>query len=421
MIGTDRVRLVAILAASLFALVSGVVATRLVNVQTADTPRYQRLAENLSTRGVFSSCPHPPLHPELQRVPGYPVFLMVLQRLGIGYDSGISCAQALLHALAVLAVAGLAPRYPVAVAWAFALYPNSLILSIRLMSEGLSEFLLVTGLLLCARSSRPTAQRTTLLALGGLILSALSLTRPIYLFFPAALALGGVVIRRFGVSGAWSRRDLLVVFLCGTLPVVPWVVRTSRIAGRPMPLALNFLGPNLWLATWEYRVSYHDLEYRLFQPDDPRNQGVSMDLNECDPAKNLKESDHARHIARRRILDNPGAYLLESVWRSIRVWLTWEITEPTSQCVRWVSPFLRYTSILILGLGLIGAWLLRRQPIPILTLIIPCLYLSILHMPLHISGRYTHPARGLLIALAVYALGAFLSSKRQDSPTPERV
>ena len=415
LLNSKRSGVPAILAASLFTLVVGTVAARRIDVRTADTPRYQRLAENIDERGDFSSCATPPFHPEIQRVPGYPVFLALLRRFGITSNTGIATAQALLHALAVLAVAGLAPRHPVVVAWVFALYPYSLVISLKLASEGLSEFLLLWGLIFVAWAVRSHPQRTSLFVLGGLTLSALTFTRPVFLFLPVTLGLALGLWRQFCPSPKFTRRGVFIFILCGTLPAASWSARTSWITGRLMPPSLNWIGTNLWLATWDYRASYHDLEYNIFRREDNRNEGVIMDLNECNPVENLAASDHAREVAVRRIRRNPGTYLLESLWRSLRVWLTWEISEPSSRNLAWASHWLRYSSILILSLGLAGAWLLRRDLTATVTITLPCIYISAIHMPLHVSGRYSHPARGLVLILAVYALSAVV---RRCRPWP---
>mgnify|MGYP000880866204 CR=1 FL=1 len=401
-----------IIGAALTSIVLGCFVAGRIDVKTADTPRYRRLAMNLVRHGVFSSCEAPPYQPEIQRVPGYPVFLALLGRVGVRSDRAIATSQVGLHALVVLVIGSLLPSHRVVTAWVFALYPYSLVLCVRLMSEGLTEFVLVAGLCCLAQAVARERSRLVWYAAAGLWLAALTLTRPIYLFMPAVLALGAAFLGRGEAHRRWTRLELIVFVAFGTLPGAAWAVRTSEIARRPLPLALNWAGSNLWLATWEYRIAYEDLEGALFSRDDPRNEGVTMDLNECDSDLNLAESDHARDVAVRRIREAPGRYVMECLWRSVRVWLTWEITAAGGRAMRWASPILRYTSITILALAVAGSWFARRQVNVALTLTIPCIYISILHMPIHVSGRYSHPARGLLIALAVLAVTTIFRSLR---------
>lgn len=409
-----------ILGASLFALGAGLVCARTIRLETLDSDRYRRLADSLATRGAFSACAHVPAHPEIQRVPGYPVFLVILRSLGVRSNHGVAKVQAVLHAIAVLAIARLAPRYPAATAWIFAVYPYSWYMNVKIMAEGLSEILLLLALVCIAQSASTPAWRRGLMSLGGLFLAALSLTRPVFLFLPLCIGAGALAWRWRVGPLQWSRRELALLVVCGILPLVPWAVRTSRVAGRPMPLALNYIGYNMWLATWDYRASSSDLETRLLDPRDPRNLGVTYS-EECDPAKNLAESDHARRIAVARIRQDPVRYLLECLWRTIRIWLTWEITEPGVEGFRYLSLLLRYSSAALLALGIAGAWLVRREAVAVLTLIVPIVYVSAIHSIMHVSGRYSHPARGLLIALAVSALGAAVAAlHRRGRPEPAR-
>jgi 4-amino-4-deoxy-L-arabinose transferase-like glycosyltransferase len=191
------------------------------------------------------------------RAPGYPLFLA-----GVYGAAGLAdrfaaarLVQALLGAAlapltAMLALRlGLSRRAALLAGGIVALYPILLFYPLALASENLFFLLLLAGtiLLLDAIENRRTAAALA----AGLLLGLATLTRStLAAFLPlGALAIG---IRSGGAlpgrRGAFLRRA--IVFSAAVcLVIVPWTVRNSLVAGRPVFIE-NSLGYNLF-------VSYH--------------------------------------------------------------------------------------------------------------------------------------------------------------------
>jgi len=196
------------------------------------------------------------------------------------------------------------------------------------------------------------------------------------------------------------------------------IARSSAIAGRPLPLAMNWSGYNLYLATMDYRVDKDKFESGEYFID--FGDSVSI-LDQWDLNKVLHQNDAYQKLAIERIKADPALFFAESLWRTVRVWLTWEIVESSNKNLRWLSPFLLVTTVLMFSLGLVGAWLLRHDAVSTLTLCLPCIYVSAMHAFLHVSGRYSAPARGILLILAVHAFLTILyriAGRNQNQPAP---
>ena len=201
---------------------------------SGDTASYLEPGRNLLLHGRFVTAGLP----EIDRTPGYPLFLAVASLPGTAIAAVV---QVILSAFSVILVWRLAravfdeERVALLSAWLFAFEPISVIYSVRLLSETLFLALLLPSLERLAVFLRDRRLRE--LAFAGLWLAAATFVRPVSYYLPAALALGlFLVVAR--VPGLPPQRQRPVA---GD-PGLRWKA--------PLVLLLSVLP---WLAAWQLR------------------------------------------------------------------------------------------------------------------------------------------------------------------------
>jgi hypothetical protein len=193
-----------------------------------DTASYLEPGRNLLLHGVYASGGLP----EIDRTPGYPVFLMLTGMftgnvlLSVMTQIGLSLLSLLLIRRIAERVFDSEPAGMIA-AWFYAVEPVSIMYSVRLMPETLFVFLLLLVIdrllvFLSTYQLRP-------LCLAGLSLATATYVRPVsyYLVIPLAMALVIVVPRGNGLR--WKAPAVLL------LTVVPllagWQIRNRFETG----------------------------------------------------------------------------------------------------------------------------------------------------------------------------------------------
>jgi 4-amino-4-deoxy-L-arabinose transferase-like glycosyltransferase len=201
---------------------------------TYDSDGYDRRAMNLLRYGVFSSDRTPPLTPDLDRTPVYPVMLA-----GVFAVAGHSPAAAILFQILLGSVTalltyglsrelGLSARVGILAALIVALDPLSIMTANYLLTETLFTLLLVGSVWAMVRYWNTGDSRWLLLA--TILVALTSLTRPISQFLPLALLPLFVLAARKG-----RRRTLLAagaVFAVLSLALTyTWAYRNYRQTG----------------------------------------------------------------------------------------------------------------------------------------------------------------------------------------------
>ncbi len=208
--------------------------------QMYDSAHYLTLSENLSTHNVFSRALQAPFYPDLARTPGYPVFLLFLQSIGIPLIA-VACIQSLLAAIVPVLMFDLlrtrlhrARGALIAVSLLF-IDLSVLLFAPYILTDGL--FYVVFALLLWSllRESEPTKTNfTKTVILPALLTGCLVLIRPIALFLPLLLI----------VWWLYQRKNLRAVvvgaFLVFALPG-GWAVRNYAKFGT---FSMSSMGPN---------------------------------------------------------------------------------------------------------------------------------------------------------------------------------
>ena len=113
-------------------------------------------------------------------------------------------------------------RFALWPALAYALWPPAVYLSARVLSEPLSQALLLGGVA-CLLSSSPRLSGRTGAVLGGALAGLAVLARPGTVFAAGALAFG-----------AGSRRRALAYGVAFVAALAPWVIRNAALHGRPL-------------------------------------------------------------------------------------------------------------------------------------------------------------------------------------------
>jgi hypothetical protein len=195
-------------------LVAALARTGTSVITSGDTASYLEPGRNLLFYGRF----YTGMFPEIDRTPGYPLFLAIVSLPGAAIAA---LAQVILSVFTVVLVWRLAravfaeDRIALAAAWFVAFEPVSIIYSVRLLPETL--FLVLLLLSLERLAIFLSGRRLRILAVAGLWLAAATFVRPVSYYLPAALALGlfAVLARVPGLR--WKAPAVLL------LSVLPWL------------------------------------------------------------------------------------------------------------------------------------------------------------------------------------------------------
>lgn len=182
--------------------------------------------------------------PELDRTPGFPLFLLVT---GMARGSVLVCliCQVVVSVLSLLLVARIARRVfgsdraGVVAAWCYALEPLSIVSSARVMPETL--FVLLILCLLERLTAYFEGRRLLAVVCAGFALAAATFVRPVSYYLVWPLALGLILVGPFGIatpgrSGNAERRFSGVRLLAGLAAATLLVISTVP-----------------WLAAWQLR------------------------------------------------------------------------------------------------------------------------------------------------------------------------
>ena len=231
----------ALLAAALVRSGTGVIAS-------GDTASYLEPGRNLLLHGRFWTAGAP----EIDRTPGYPLFLAVASLPGSAFAA---LAQVILSAFTVVLVWRLAhavfgeERIALAASWIFAFEPVSVVYSVRLLSETLFLALFLLSMERLAVFLRERSLRE--LAAAGIWLAAATYVRPVSYYLPMALAVGSIAVLA-RIPGLPPQRQRPIAGDPGMPPQ-----RHRPVAGDPgmrwKAPAVLLLSVLPWLAAWQLR------------------------------------------------------------------------------------------------------------------------------------------------------------------------
>lgn len=207
---------------------------------TDDSIQYLTIAENMSSKGIFSQSYSEPYVEDVQRTPGYPVFLLAL-------GSFIPLVLVVQHLLVLwtgyllyrLLHRYVRKRVARTGAFIFLFQPYPMIFASMVLSETLFIFLLVGALSFFLRWYERVKFLDLVLAL--LLLCLAMYVRP--LGYPLLWAAGALALLKLFFRRRWQMiPGLAVVLFLPALLIGPWMYRNKKITGRYMVSSMGSMG-----------------------------------------------------------------------------------------------------------------------------------------------------------------------------------
>ena len=413
--------------------------------QWSDQDGYRRLGQVLATTGKFTRFPDAPTFvPEVLRTPLYPLFVATVYRIFGVRQLPVALAQTLvfvLVCLTVYAIVRLVASEPIALgaAAATALFPPIPYFGALVMTEVLTTLLFTVSMWLAVSALRDKGLSRFVLL--GVLLALTTLSRPVFVLFPFALAAMGLIV--FPLLGVRERPRIgqwAVTIAAFALAMAPWFTYNYVTLGRFTLSPAGGVGRGLWegswQATWSGRLQ-NELTHLADDIDDraelDRRVNAIADREQL-PAAPMLEYVHqwedirliwteptdpyARAVARVKADQEYGRVALENMRRDSPVHLVKRLSR--GLFILWAGeiPF-RYSEIntlspwiirvcwgvqaVIVLLALWGGFALCRRGRmgEGLILLAPILYVSAVHFPLLTEARQSLPAQPTLLALAV--------------------
>ncbi len=380
------------------------------------------------------------------RAPGYPLLLAPMIRLFDGpsvvWAARIeSCLFGVLTVLAVAWWAGIVfgPRAAWIAGLITALYPEAVVISVPVLSEGPFCLLVAVNLALwtaawksavgwdqrapasagppegglsprwwaCARlGSLVPSYLLTLLT--GVTAAAATLIRPSWLLFlPFAAACS--MFR----SPCHHGPRYAAIMLAGFIAVMlPWWARNYRITGHFVPTTLQ-VGASLYDGLNPQANGASDMrfvpEFEAAQRKSDAENAVSGDFE-------YRLDRRLRQAAWNWACSNPLRVMQLAGIKLLRIWNFWP-NEPTFSA--WpVRLVVLVTYVPLMFVAGLGAWRFNRRGWPIVLCWLPAVYFSLLHMVFVSSIRYRQPALLGLIVLAAGCLADFAPQSRKTAACP---
>jgi 4-amino-4-deoxy-L-arabinose transferase-like glycosyltransferase len=294
------------------------------NTAWSDQAGYRRLGQVLAETGKFTRFPDAPRFvPEVIRTPAYPVAVAVLYRFFGTGQLPVALAQTVLFVLICLLTYAIAREFvseslATAAAAVTALFPPIPYFGALVMTEVWTTALFTVSMWAAVRAYRQ--DRVAPFAWLGFLIGVTTLSRPVFILFPVALAAIGVIVlpvlRVRPRPGASRWFAMLAVF---AVTMLPWFTYNFVTIGRLTLSPAGGIGRGLWEGSWQATWSGR-LQNELTQLADAIDDRAELDRA-------------VERVAAREHL--PAGPMLEYVhqWEDIR--LIW--TEPADPYERAVS------------------------------------------------------------------------------------
>ena len=413
--------------------------------QWTDQDGYRRLGQVLAETGKFTRFPDAPTYvPEVLRTPLYPLFVATVYRLFGTRQLPVALAQTLvfvLVCLVVYAVTRLVASESIAVAAAAvtALFPPIPYFGALVMTEVLTTLLFTVSMWLAVSALRDKG--LVRFAWLGVLLALTTLSRPVFVLFPFALAAVGLIL--FPLVGVRERPRVAqwtVTIAAFAMTMAPWFTYNYVTLGRFTLSPAGGVGRGLWEGSWQATWSGR-LQNELTHLADDIDDRAELDrrvtavaAREQLPVEPMLEYVHqwedirliwtaptdpyARAVARVTADQEYGRVALENIRHDRPAHLVKRLSR--GLFILWAGeiPF-RYSDIntlppwiirvcwavqgVLFVLALYGGYsLCRRGRVrEDLILLAPILYISAVHFPLLTEARQSLPAQPTLLALAV--------------------
>ena len=421
-----------------------------VQTQWTDQDGYRRLGQTLAATGKFTRFPDAPVFvPEVLRTPLYPMFLAPLYRLFGFRQLPVALAQTAVFVLICVTVWAIArrvasERLALGAAAATALFPPIPYFGALVMTEVLTTLLFTLSMWLAvsALADRGLPKYAGLGALLGLT----TLSRPVFVLFPCALAAVGLVL--FPLLGVRARPRLsqwAVMLAVFGLTMAPWFTYNYVTLGRFTLSPAGGVGRGLWEGSWqatwsgrtqnelthladdiddraeldrrvadvasrerlpagpmlEYVHQWEDIRLIWTEPVDPLERAIAR----------VKADEEYRRVGIANIRRDAPAHLIKRLARGVFILWAGEIPFRYSAINTLPPAVIRACWAIQAAIFLIaiagGLALCRRGRLAEgLVLLAPILYTTAVHFPLLTEARQSLPAQPVVLLLAAIGIAA---------------
>ena len=415
--------------------------------QWPDQDGYRRLGAVLAATGKFTRFPDArPFVPEVIRTPVYPLFLATIYKFAGMRQLPVALAQTALFAAICLLVFAIARRMAsdavaLGAAALTALFPPIPYFGALVMTEVWTTFLFTASMWTLFRAVE--SGRALSWAACGVLIALTTLSRPVFVLFPVALAgVGLVLFPLAGVTRRPSPRSWMILLAAFAVAMVPWMSYNYATLGRFTLSPAGGLGRGLWEGSWqatwsgrlqdelthladdiddraaldrrveavaarehlpaapmlEYVHQWEDIRLIWTAPVDPFERAVARvkaDQEYQRVAMDNLRRDSISHLARRLAR---GVFVL---WAGEIPFRYSVINDLPKAVIRacWAIQALLFLA------ACAGAFMLARrgQVAASLLLCAPILYITAVHFPLLTEARQSLPAQPIVLLLATIA------------------
>jgi 4-amino-4-deoxy-L-arabinose transferase-like glycosyltransferase len=344
------------------------------NVASPDSAVYIASGNSLFSSGQMSTTVYMPLYPILIHLAGYDGVIWI--------QIALSVATILLAYWLAITIwkdkgAGL-------IAALFcAIHPILMYYAIDRLTETLTAFLLILGLVLLYRRQ---------ILLASIVLVLLDLTRPTFDYVLPLLVIAATFATESPPRFVTITRRLAIFVATYVVLMSPWWFHNYKMYGQFVRLDLADGVTSILENSGSYER--HGLDWSVEQPWAPFGGIV-------DP---VSQNDAMRRAAISYIWNNPTRWLQTSLDRLRRFFTPWPsgLTERTTQRVSEgaIEAITAAVTVPFLGAALVSLLFLRRRWRLMLPLLIPIAFLTAVHAATHALMRYRIPIDPLLIVLA---------------------
>jgi hypothetical protein len=419
----------------------------------SDQDGYRRLGQTLAATAKFTRFPDAPRFvPEVIRTPMYPAFVAVIYKLFGTGQLPVALAQTLVFAALCLVVFAIAQRttgddtIAVGAAAATALFPPIAYFVPLVMTEVWTTLLFTISIWAALRALG--ARTAGPFALLGFLIAMTTLSRPVFVLFPFALAAVGVivlpVVRVRARPSAWQWAVMLAAF---AIAMVPWFTYNYVTLGRFTLSPAGGIGRGLWEGSWQAAWSGR-LQNELTHVADATTAREELDRRVADIAarehtavapmldyvhqwQDIRQiwtaptDPYERALARaeadreyQRVAlenlarDSPG-HLAKRLTRGVFILWAGEIPFRYSEINR-LPPIVIYAcwalQAALFAIAVAGLVVLARagRVAEACLLATPIVYLTAVHFPLLTEARQSLPAQPVVLLLAAVAVARVL-------------
>lgn len=381
---------------------------------TDDSIQYLTLAENLAEQGVFSQSFFQPFVPDLQRTPGYPVFLMVMGRIPVL----ILVVQHLLVLLtgwilflSMRDLVQLKTARNVALLWLLVPYP--MLMASMILSESLFLVLMAGAVAFMLRYMVSGGWKYAFAT--GILMGLATLVRPTGL---ALIWTTAIYLLLDMVWGLWKKKEMVPRFIgalvgAGSLALVlvPWMIRNGEVAGRYELSSMGEMGMiygRLGGLSAQQNGTPEEEHYLYMQGDSIASQTIGLQsVREYYSVKQGHEWElHPREVGGITVsyfLDHP----LDAVWFQMRnLWKMakgmgygWAYQITGSKPVAYLTAAWQLIYSLLVAFGLFRAlYFIRRWNSVQWYLMGSVFLMTLVSAAVWADGRYRIPMEYLLVA-----------------------